>query len=317
MSVTAKIAISFLMMVAVARAGDRLYTFDSDKFIDITADAGTWQRGLEQLQMQQLKQAGKFLESRKDAAWLKEKIESEKFWTKSREKSFNQVDTDKDGFLKDGDEVIEGLTQHLTTKNNGNDLFDAKAWLEPCKAEPACAEALKQRVDMDGDGKVSKKEYHDYIFDSLEDEVAMVQKRANRKVLRALQSADANKDGIVSREESVQWFADMDFALEKVKTPPTYESFDENKDGVVSKQEFSRQLLKLVRVGQTWGPTKDEALEAGQSALDAAASMLEETGRARTGFWNAYALKRMAAKEEEAKKEQAPKESNLRGGKVN
>jgi len=295
-----KIFVAFVLVLAVAvRAADppRLYTFESDKGLDITGEFGKVTKDVENLAQDGLRSAGGFLARRKDREWLTKKIAQEKEWKESREESFDGADEDKDGSLKDGKEVIEALVQHMTTKNSGNAVFDAKQWLDPCKAEAACAQALFERVDLDQDGQVNKKEYHDYIFDSLEDEVHMVQKRANRKVLRALRSADTDKDGIISRDESVQWFADMDFALENVYPPPTYESFDENKDGTVTKQEFSRQLLKMVRDSQGWGPTKDEILEAGDAALDLGASMLEENGRARSGFWNAYALKRLAKKE--------------------
>jgi len=310
MTFATQIATLFLVL-AVARAQEeptRLYNFESDKTNDVTGKAEELTKKAEDLGSSVMRKGAGFLSRRTDAAWLEDKIEAEKLWEQSRKESFVTADEDNDGALKSGDEVIGALMQHLTTKGSGNELFDAKKWLVPCKEEAACATALFERVDMNRDGKVSKKEYNDYIYDSIADDKLAVQKRANRKVLRSLQSADTDKDGIVSDEEFKQFFNEMDFALEKAKTQPTYEGFDEDKDGKVTTKEFSRQLLKLVGHGQTKGVTKDELFETGKHALNFVASFVEEGKRARAGFWNAYALKRKGSEKQEAASS---------GGKVN
>merc|ERR550514_917172 len=202
--------VTLFLVLGVATASDgeaekkKVFAFKSDEQNDIMGQAHVVADKVDGIVGSALKSAGGFLSRRKDTAWLEDKIAAEKHWAESREASFAAADEDKDGGLQSGTEVLTALIEHTKSKENANynaeQLSGLSGWLSPCKNEPECAAALFQRVDMNRDGKVSRKEYHDYLFDGLDNGKTAVQKRANKKVLRSLRGADQDNDGFVSQE---------------------------------------------------------------------------------------------------------------------
>merc|ERR1719473_1579704 len=163
---------------------------------------------------------------------LKEKIKAEKIWAESRETSFAAVDANKDGILKDAAEVIEALKTHVKAKDaESGTLMSATGWLDACGAQEDCATALLERVDLDKDGQVTKKEYEDYLFSSFEGDKTKALKTANRKVMQSLGLADMDKDGMITEKEAEAWFQDLQ--MPKSAKKPNFEDLDTDHDGKV------------------------------------------------------------------------------------